>query len=356
MLSFELETTKVPARVVGLFAKQLGLLLASGVNLVDALEILSVQEEYPAFGEIIKVLAQKIVQGNSLSQAMTFFPLVFPSTLRAMVKVGEQTGDVAGDLCLAGDWMERDFALYSKLKSTLAYPIFVTLIAITLTILLFTTVVPQFLVFLHSSHIEPPMPTVVVMMIANLLLNPGTYIFLVGVIGFLWIFWTREKAVTERAADWTRRLYRIPVVGHLCRSAALARFVISGATLLKQGTPLTRTVELAARASNSPLLIEDAERVVEEIENGETWADAMGSQQEIYGNRLVQFVAAGEESAKLSKMLTSSGALFQLELELAVERIPSLLEPLLLSTLGAMVALVLLSLFLPLYSAIGGVA
>lgn len=341
---------RVPARDVVLFARQLAVLFRAGVPLNVALESLAQQAEDPTLGEVLWTLSDSITSGHMLSGAMAAFPRVFPPVFVRMIRVGESTGDLHGCLAQLADWLERDQRVAHKVRAALSYPAFVAVLGIVLTLLIFSTVLPPFFGMLAGMHIQLPWSTRLMMLLTELLRQPGCWLCLISG-GALAVSWARERlARPQQAAAVWRVLVRVPGLGRLLVLSSLARYLSAAYALLTSGVDVLLAWRLAAESSGNPLLAEDGPRLTEHLRAGGTVSSHMLAHAGLYTRTLAQVVRAGEETATAVSLLPRLQSLFEQEVEAALEALAVMLEPLLLLGVASVMGFSMVSAFLPLYS------
>ncbi|MBN9419058.1 hypothetical protein ABS71_07550 [bacterium SCN 62-11] len=343
----------VPPQALCIFSRQLATMLRNAVPIVQALETLSHQEEYPNFGEVVRDLAEKVSQGHVLSYQMSFYPRIFTKIYTTLVQIGERTGDLDSSLERLSDWLERDNRLRERLKSAMSYPCFVMILAVVLTLFMFYTVLPSFLTIFKDMNVPLPLITRIVMFITEAVRQPGFWLLLVGTVGVVFTA-GREFLKTTRGqvACW-RFLRRVPLIGTMLQKGACARYCGSVDAMLASGMDLARTLRMAAGASGNPEFIQDAPRMEKTITEGEPVSDHMAMNPDIYPPSLAHMVMAGEQASRMPEMFGRAGAYYDLEMNYAVDAMSAAMEPLLLASVASLVATVILSIFLPLYSFLG---
>lgn len=348
-----LEKIRVAPHAVAQFARQLSILMASGVPVHASLEALSTQADDPQFQLILENVAAEVSSGHRLSTSFARFPRVFPRVLQVMVKVGEADGSLVDSLVVVSDWMDREDEVKRKIKSAMTYPAAVLALTGCMTLALFTTVLPQFLSIFEDLRVELPLITRVVVWVTGFVQNPGVWIL--GVVLLLQGYyglraaWSRPKS----AARLFEHLRRVPLVGDLLNRVTHTRFVDVAANLLNTGIDMVTALGLAAQASGSPSLRLDHARVRGEIEAGERVADALQARPDLYLATLVHMVQAGEEVGRIPEMLEKVRDILNDEVNCRVETLGATLEPVLLFLVAGILGVVLLAIFLPLYSVMG---
>lgn len=349
-------TAHVPTRVVANFARQLATMLHSGVPVLQAIETLSFQEEYPHFGLVVECIAQEIHDGTTLSRALTHHPRLFPSVFVTMTEVGEATGALHASLELVATWLEREDAVHRKVVAAFTYPLSVMAVASLLAALLFTTVLPTFSGIFREMHVELPLLTQIVMGITDLLCRPWVWVLglLCGL--SLWRVWEQIWQSPRQARAVYGLAMRIPGVGGLLRHGALARYSSAASALLASGTDLLKAARLAAQASASPILNQDGRRIVKSIQDGRSLSESLQAEASLYSATLIQLIQAGEEASLLPTMLERVARFHELELNTAIDLLSSTLEPLMLVGVAMLVGCIVLSIYLPMYSTLMNLA
>ena len=343
----------VPSQVLCIFSRQLATMLQNAVPIVQSLETLSHQEEYPNFGEAVRDIADKVSQGHKLSYQMSYYPRIFSKIFVTLIQIGEQSGDLDSSLERLSDWLERDNRLRERIKAALSYPIFVLILATVLTLFMFYTVLPSFLEIFRDMNVPLPLITRVVMFITEAVRQPGFWLLFLGTLGVV-VSVSREflKTLTGQAALW-RVLRRIPLLGSMLIKGGCARYCMSVAAMLTTGMDLARTLRMAAGASGNPEFILDAPNMEKTISEGELVSEHMQLNPHIYPASLSHMVMAGEQSSRLPEMFARAGGYYDMEMNYTVDALSAAMEPLLLGSVASMVGTVSLSIFLPLYSFIG---
>lgn len=339
--------------IVVQFTGHLSLLLKNGVGMAEALETLSHQSEDPNFGAVAHDLVNRVNAGHSLSQAVRDYPLIFPTLYVSMIRLGEATGKLTNCLDSLCHWVEADDKTSKKVVSLFAYPVLVLLVTSLLTVLLFQTIIPQFFEIFRNEDMELPLLTKLVMLTSDLLANPGTYLFaltaaLVGIFSF-----RKYWAQLGNAASLTRYFMKVPLAGAAFQHASIARFSSAAEMAISTGIDVLLSLELGCQASGNKVMEFELEAFKEAIAQGESLSSYTKASPELWGHCLPQLLAAGEESGALPEMLAHGRDFHQAELEYIVDNLSAVIEPILLFTVAIIVGLIILSVFIPLYSLVG---
>lgn len=340
---------RVPPRATIIFTRQLAAMLINGVPLVQALDTLSHQAEEPNFGQVVRILAEKISAGHPFSHALNGFPTVFPRIYVTMVSIGEQTGQLDVSLEKLATWAERDFQIQQRIKSALTYPTFVFGLACALTLALFYWVIPGFINIFEDMRIPLPFLTRLVIGTTHAIREPGTWLIALALLGVLGPMF-RDFARTPHGS---RALFglalRVPQLGGMLRNGTLARYCGALEALLSSGMDLPRAFKLSGHASGNPLLAADAEELVGAVMEGELASAHMLRHPELYPPGLVQMAIAGEQASRVPEMFARAAAYYEMEAAYQIEALSASLEPLLLAGVSGLVGTIVVAIFLPMY-------
>jgi type IV pilus assembly protein PilC len=339
---------RVPRHLVVFFTRQLAVMLDNGISLVPAIDCLSLQKESPDFTLVLKALGQELDEGSSLSVAASSFPGVFPELWVSMTKVGESTGGYSVALDKAATWMERDLALMHRVKNALTYPLLVIAVSVSLALLVFTFVLPRFVEIFETLGVKLPLLTRIVIALTNVAKNPGTWVFLVVALPAL--YYACKEAWANHPVTVYSAIVKIPILGSILHCSSMARFCSAARASLATGLDMLGAMHLAARASGSPLLLANSDDFRNSLVNGLSLSEHMSLHRHLYDEILINMVATGEEAASVENMLARVEPYYEDEVKHLVESLGAALEPILLLGTGSMVGLILLAVFLPLYS------
>ncbi len=351
-----LSTLAVAPGEVAALTRQLATLLSGGVPLVQALGILRQQPENPVLGDVVADVGAQVGSGHRLSAALSHYPRVFGQLFVTMVAVGENCGQLDQSLRNLADWLEKDDALRRKVKAAMTYPLMVLGLAVLLAVTMFVTVLPGFITIFEDLQTPLPLITQVVVWITKALRHPLFWIAAVGLGAGLKAALQKAQADSQRNAQLYRWLLNIPGLGGLLFHSSCARYCATVGVLLNAGMDLRRSLTLAAAASGSPLLEQDAKQLVNAVIHGHAVDDYMMAHPQLYSGTMTQMAVAGEEASRLPEMLTRASRFHELEVEARIEAISAALEPILLSGVALVVGTVLVAIFIPLYGIVATLA
>lgn len=346
----QMNSPKSRSAALAVFARQLALLVNSGVGLLQALELLQQQVDEPGLRSSLEEILQKLHSGHKLSVAFAEHPDVFGPLVVSMIKLGEESGALAKSLERLAEWLESDQRTLLRVHSALIYPAIVVILSGVLTLLLFVFVLPAFVEVFAGFQLKLPWLTRAVLFVVSQLRNPLTWLVALA-LGLE--FYRRWPALwRSRRSTLVGWLSQMPGFGEIYRYAALARLCAALNCTLPVGIPVLRAWTLAAQASGCPLFFDDATRVVSCCrEGGETLTEALEVER-LYPRSLVEMIRAGEESGRMGPLLSRLGGLYEMDMDYRLTILAALLEPMLLTLISLLVIFLILSLMLPLYTLI----
>ena len=331
------------------FTTQLSTLQDAGLPIVRSLKILEEQQKPGRFKEQLEEVSSEVEQGSTLSEAMAKYPKSFDKLYISMVKAGEAGGVLDVILRRLAGFMEKSQKLRKQVKGALIYPAAVITVAILILVVIMLFVVPAFEKMFADIGQALPAPT-------QLLLNTSqaiqTYWYLIPLIPVFLMFIMKMIARTEAGERWLDAFkLRMPVFGNIIKKSSVARFCRTLGTLIASGVPILEALRIVKDAVGNVVIANAIEDVHGSIREGDTIADPLRASG-IFDELLVNMIDVGEETGELDKMLMKIADNYEADVDVAVEGMSSLLEPLLIVGMGLVVGFIVISLFLPLVSII----
>ncbi len=340
---------RVSAKNLAVFTRQFSVMIDAGLPMVQCLEILGGQEEDANFAAVIRATRSDVESGASLADAMRKHPRTFDPLFTNMVAAGEAGGILDTILKRLATYIEKSVKLAGQVKSAMVYPIAVIVIAAGVVGVILWKVIPTFAALFAGLGAQLPLPTRVVIALSNNLVRffPFLAALLVALAyGFRQYYATRQG---RRMADG--RLLTIPVLGLILRKIAVARFCRTLSTLVRSGVPILDGLEITAKTSGNSV-IEDAVMVTRNsIERGETIAGPLRDT-EVFPAMVTQMIGVGEATGALETMLEKIADFYEEEVDTAVAGLLTLLEPIMIAVLGAVVGGIVIAMYLPIFDLI----
>ena len=332
---------------IALFTRQLSTVMAAGVPLLHAFDIAGKGHAKPAVTNLMRELRHAIEAGSSLQQAFRQFPRLFDDLYCNLLAAGEQAGIVQELLARLATHQEKAIALRRQVRGALMYPLAIVLVAIIVTAIIMSVVVPAFRQVFDSFGAPLPLPTLVVMGLSALLVR--YWLALLAALALacvlLYLAWRRWPAWRRHAQV---QALRLPLVGPLLRKAAIARWTRTLAAMFAAGVPLLDSLKLVGAAAGHPLYQEATARIDRDIRAGGSLALAM-ERSGVFPPLLTQLALIGEESGALDAMLSRAADIIEAEIEATVAILTTLLEPALMVVLGVLVGSLVIALYLPIF-------
>jgi general secretion pathway protein F len=331
---------------LALFTRQLATLLGAGLTIERTFNALIEQAETQRERQLLATLRGDVLSGQSLSRALSRHPATFPEVYRTLVDAGERAGRLPDVLLRLADYTEESAALRGKVLLAFVYPALVTLVAVAVVSGLMVFVVPQVVRVFENSHQTLPLLTRALIAISDFVRGWGAYV-LAGLVAAAFAVRAALRVPAVRT-HWHRLLLRLPLVGTLYRSVNSARLASTLAILVASRVPLTTALRAGqGTVSNLPMR-EALAAAGQRVEQGSSLARALGASQ-LFPPLMVHMIASGEASGRLAEMLERTATQQTRDLERRIGVFMSLLEPLLILVMGAVVLVIVLAILQPIF-------
>lgn len=343
--TIEIKTNfKIPVKELVIFCKKLSTMLSAGINIVKALEILCANTYHKKAKKKYLTLYESVRGGNSLSIAMKETEKAFPLLLINMIEAGEESGNMDIMLSKMADYYQKQVKINSKIKTATMYPKILITVSILVILILFSFVLPKVFETLQNDNL--PTITKIMMAISNSLSNHW-YIWIL-LIAFA-IFGSKMILKVEKVRlFWDSLTLKIPIVGTLLKKIYSARFASTLAILYSSGLSILNGIRLTRNVINNKYIEHVLGNIAEEASSGRTISSAIGNT-ETFDTLLPSMIKIGEETGNLDFMLESTADYYDQETEAAIEKLLTILEPVLLVVLAIVIGAVLISVMLPIF-------
>jgi general secretion pathway protein F len=329
---------------VAIFTRQLSTLLGAGVTLVESLSALVDQVEKERFKRALSDIKQRVNEGSSLAEAMGQHPKIFPSIYVNMVRAGEASGALDAVLTRLADFTENQARLQQKIMSTMLYPAIMAVVGGGILVALMVFVVPKVTKIFETMKATLPLNTRILIATSNFFQNWWFILIPMMVLGVvLFMRWTKSP---KGKPKWDRFVLKAPLAGNLVRLLSISRFARTLSTLLKSGVPLLAAMDIVKAIMTNSVLAEVVEKARESIREGESIANPLKRSGE-FPPLVYHMVAIGERSGQLEEMLTNVADNYETQVNVRITALTSLLEPMLIVVMGAVIAFVALSILMP---------
>ncbi len=338
---------KITNKDVVIFSRQVATLFASGVSALRAFRLLGQENENKSLQEEVFNISDDIEKGTSLSQSLGKHPNLFSNFYVNMVKSGEESGKLNDVFLYLADYLDRNYELNQKIKKALTYPTFVISTFFVIMAAMLTFVVPKMAAMFAEEGAELPFVTRVVLGASDLFVKYWHITFPTIFIGI--ILFRRWAKTDEGAETIDTYVLKVPVVKTLIQKLFLQRLSDNMNTMLTNGVPIVKSIDITASIVENRVYRKLLERVSIKVQTGKSFSKAL-YEEPLIPNILVQMVHIGEETGELGFILKNLAVFYQRELENAIDSMISLIEPAMIVSLGIGVGILVSAILLPMYS------
>jgi type IV pilus assembly protein PilC len=338
---------KVDAGDIAVFARQLATMLAAGIPMVQAFEIVGNGNEKASMQRLILDIKADVEGGTSLHEALGKHPLYFDDLFVNLVEAGEQAGALETLLDKVATYKEKTEALKKKVKKALFYPAAVLVVAVIVTVVLLLFVIPQFEALYKGFGADLPAFTQMVIGLSRFVQQDGIYIAIVlGGMGWSFFYFKKRSRAMRQFLD--RLVLKFPVIGPILNKSCIARYARTLSTMFAAGVPLVEALESVAGATGNIVYETAVLRMRDEVSTGQRLQRAMEATG-LFPNMVNQMIAVGEESGSLDEMSAKVATFYEAEVDNAVDAMSSLMEPLIMVVLGVLVGGLVIAMYLPIF-------
>jgi general secretion pathway protein F len=341
-----LRTGRVSVRDLSASTRQLSVILLAGMPLVGALSALVQQLGHNRLGRIFARVRDRVNEGASLAGALAEHPSVFPPIYVSMVEAAETAGTLETVLSQLADLFERRAKLMNKVKSAMAYPVFMLMVGSGVVVFILSFVLPSITKLFLEMKMRLPWPTVVLIKTSDIA-SHYLWVFAVLVVGAGagGVYWTRTGAGRK---VWDRFKLRCPLLGPVMLKVTLSRFCRTFGVLLASGVPIVEALRLAERVVGNVVIAQAAANAREAVSHGDTMANAL-DRSGFFPPLVVSMIAVGEQSGTVEDGLSRIADLLDGDVEARLGTLTTLLEPIMILVLGAIVGFIVLAMLLPIF-------
>jgi len=337
---------KVNAMDVQLFSRQMYTLLKSGVPIMRGLAGLQESAISKSFGKVIKDLRESLDSGRELSAAMRRHPDVFSAFYLSMIRVGEMTGRLEEVFLRLYEHLEFDRDMRDRVKAALRYPTFVVIAMVIAMVVVNIFVIPAFAKVFESFNTQLPLMTRILLGTSSFTQHYWGLLLAIAVAAFFGFrAWVKT---TDGRYEWDRIKLRIPIAGKIIHKATMARFARSFSLSARSGVPIVQALTVVSQTVDNAYLTSRIEQMRDGVERGESILRTAVTAA-VFTPVVLQMIAVGEESGSLDDLMDEIGQMYEREVDYELKTLASQIEPILITFLGAMVLVLALGIFLPIW-------
>lgn len=339
----------VKLKDISVFARLLSTMINAGLPILRALRIIEKQTENLTLVDVIKDISQKVEEGYSLSFAMSQHPRTFGTLIVAMIKSGEESGSLDIVLERVAHDLEREIEVRSKVKAGVRYPIIIMIAAGLIVIGVLYFIVPKFDAIFKEMKAELPAMTKVLVAMSNALQHYTLWV--IGAIIVIIIVFKQLSKFPYFGRLLDKAQLKLPAFGLLFRKIALSRFSRTLAILLRSGVPIVKALTVVEETVGNMVISQAVAKAKESIKEGERIAYPLEETNE-FPPMVIDMIAVGEETGSLDDMLQKVAEFYDREVDYTIDSFTTMIEPILIVVMGAVIGFIVVALYMPLFGAI----
>jgi type IV pilus assembly protein PilC len=351
----ELHLPKIPVlggvtlKDLVVFTRQFSTMIDAGLPLVQCLDILASQADNPTLKTVLTDIKENVEGGATFADALKRHPKVFDDLYVNLVAAGEVGGILDTILTRLAVYIEKNAKLRKKVKGAMVYPICILIVAISVLMVLLYYVIPVFEKMFADFGAKAVLPASTMSLIKLSQWMRDNYLFVFGTIIAVVLGVHYFKKWPKGRYLWDKGWLKVPLFGSLLRKVAVAKFTRTLGTMVSSGVPILDALNIVARAAGNKIVEEGILYAREKISEGKTLAEPLATSG-IFPGMVVQMIAVGESTGALDQMLNKIADFYDEEVDVAVDALTSLLEPIMLVVLGGMVGYFMVAMYLPIFS------
>lgn len=348
----ELARGRIGEKSLGIMCSQFSIILGAGLPVVRAVELIAEQTEDRTLKKILQQAAGDVSAGFGLAQSFENKGKNLPATFIETVRSGEESGTLESAFARLHQYYDRSARLKGKVQAAMVYPVFTLIVAAAVVAIIMIKAVPTFVSSFESMNIALPGPTMILIALSKFF--TGYWFILVGVIaGGILAYRLVGHTEKGKLGQHHGRL-KFPVLGKLNLMKATSQFANTMTTLLSAGLPMMRALSITARIMDNAWIGDALSKQLPKLEEGKTLASCLRSA-DVFPKLLVEMTGVGEETGTLEHTLDVVGDYYNNETELMSQKALNLLEPIVIVLLAVIVVMILLAVYLPMFSLYGGI-
>jgi len=340
--------TQVTVKDKAIFSRQFAALVNAGVALVRGLGVLADDCSNPKLKQALLAVNSDVQQGTSLSDSMRKHPACFDDLYVALVQAGEVGGVLDEVLNRLAKLLEDLNRLQNQIKSALAYPVTVGILAVVIFLAMTMFLLPIFADMFASFNAELPLFTQMMLGVSRFLRQPLNWVVMVGVLALVAFLLRRYYTTVNGRRTIDRFALKMPLFGDLIQKTATARFCRTFGSLSRSGVPILTALEIVRDTAGNQVIAEAVDEARKDVQTGGMISLAL-QKHSVFPAMAIQMISIGEETGELDQMLMKVADFYEDEVEQAVKALTSIMEPLMIIVLGGMVGAILISMYLPMF-------
>ena len=344
---------KVPMKDIVILSRQIATLFEAQVSALKTFTMLAGSTENKLLARNLLNISDDLQAGVSISGALAKHPNIFSDFYVNLVKAGEETGKLNQTFSHLAEYLDRQYALTSKTRNALIYPVFVIFTFFVVMGLMFVVVIPKLSAIILDSGQDVPFFTTIIITLSNFFVQYGFLVIIFMMLLGIWLWRLSSTSAGKIYLDKMR--LSVPLVGNLYKKLYLSRIADNLETMLTSGIPIVRSIDITSDVVGSHVYRNLLKDVSDSVKSGLALSVAFEKHSEHVPGIMVQMLKVGEESGSLGMILKTLADFYKREVDDAVDTLVGLIEPVMIVVLGLGVGILLVSVLMPIYNLAGGI-
>ncbi|MDZ4661601.1 MAG: type II secretion system F family protein [Pseudomonadota bacterium] len=340
-------TGPVPLKDLQVFTRQFATLVSSGIQIVQCLEMLSNSSSCLPLKAVLNQVIEDVNKGKTLAASLDEHPKAFDKLYRNLIRTGEESGVLEVVLGRLAIYIEKTVKLRGKLKSAMMYPVVIIVVAVAVITGIMVFVIPKFKEMFSSKGKDLPELTQMVINLSEGFLSYWWLIIFVGAL--IWVTFIQYINTSNGRKVFDHFSLRIPILGSIIQKGCIARFSRTLSTLLASGIPVVEALDVSAKVVNNNDIEVAIMESKESILKGRSIAEPL-IKHPIIPNMVSQMISIGEQTGSMDSMLAKVADFYEEEVDVSVAGLSTLIEPILMVVLGVIIAVLVIAMYLPIFS------
>ncbi len=339
--------SKVNNKDLAVFCRQFYAMLNAGIPIINCIDIIQQQTVKKRFQGVIADLFEQLQKGYTFSEALKQNADVFPNIMINMVEAGEVSGNLDLIMERLSVHFEKEYKINNKIKSAMAYPAVLAIVTIGVVVFLLMVVMPTFIGMFAGAGVALPKPTLIMMGISDFLRTKWYIVIFVGALISYLLFKTRQNDKLREGQD-KFLLKRMPILNDITTKIVSSRFTRTMSTLLGSGVELLTAIEITSRVTGNKYVETVLGKVSEDVKKGVTMSEPL-KRYAVFPPMISSMIKIGEDSGALDNILDKTANFYDDELDTAIQKLTSLVEPIMIVIMGAIVGFIVVAMMMPMF-------
>lgn len=345
--AFFVKKIKVKPKDLQIFSRQFATMISSGIPIVQALEIMTVQMSNPGFRRVLKDIRGHLESGKRLNECLALYPMVFDKMYVSLVKAGEEGGVLDTILSRLAAYLEKNAKIVNKIKGAMWYPAGISIVAALVVTGLLKFVIPKFEKIFASGNMKLPALTQFVVDASHIFQD--YFLFMAAGVAAV-IFGVKTYLSTKTGKEqFDTVILKVPVFGPLIQKGSLARITRTMSTMLSCGVGILDSLEISGNVAGNAVMENAMTRARKAIAEGKSITQPL-SKEPVVPSMVTQMIGVGEATGTMDSMFGKIADFYEEELDYAVSALTSIMEPMMMVVLGGIVAVLVIAMYLPIFN------